>query len=241
MTSFSKRSSTAYQSAKRKGASYQVNCIKHTSGNVQELACEDCGEIKPLDAFSKAARKVNGSTRCRDCVSWTEADTTTANPLPAPREPRAPDELDLRSNARDELNEEAEFLVGGMEAMFMGDGTTSVSRGGSGWGLASSGQSDVISLVGSDSVRPRPTRGNLYTAYGPDGQVEARTQSVGTISDTASVTKTNTTATQSSRGFAKVSGRKAPIVAPDYLTKAHADAPRRFNRFEDDSGSEDEC
>lgn len=248
MTAFSKRANTTYQNAQRRGASYQVNCIKHTSGNVQELACEDCGEVKPLNAFSNSARKVNGSARCRDCVSWTEADTTTANPLPAPLEPRAPDELDFRLNARDELeeefetlDEEAEILVGGMTAMSVGDSTTSVGRGGSGWGLASSGQSDVTSTAGSDSVRPRPTRGNLYTAYGPDGQAETRAQSVITTSDTTSITKTNITTTRSSRGFAKVSGRKAPIVAPDYLTKAHPDEPRRFRRFDDDSGSEDEC
>lgn len=241
MTAFSKRSTTTYKNAQRRGASYQVNCIKHTSGNVQELACEDCGEVKPLNAFSNSARKVNGSARCRDCVSWTEADTTTANPLPAPLEPRAPDELDFRLNARDELDEEAEVLVGGMKAMSVVGGTTSVSRTGSGWGLASSGQSEGTSIAGSDSVRPRPTRGNLYTAYGPNGQIETRAQSVITTSDTTSVTKTNITTTRSSRGFAKVSGRKAPIVAPDYLTKAHPDEPRRFSRFDDDSGSEDEC
>lgn len=272
MSEFSKKANTQYQEARRRGRSYKVMCKRHTDGNVQELLCEDCGEVKPVDAFSNAARKANNMPRCRDCVSWTEADTTTANPLPAPLEDRAPDETKLRRNPRDEFDDEADELNGGFDIMSIHENATDVSRGsastvgrGNSQGLTSSAlnyhndgtptvnrgrgaynpssapsaQSDVASTAGTE--RPRPTNGRQYTAYGPNGQVQPREQSVISMSDITSVTSTDNAAALNSSGFAKVSGRKAPVVAPDYLTKSRPDEPRRYFPFDDDSGSEDEC
>lgn len=272
MSNFSNKATAQYQEAKRRGGSYKVKCKQHTGGNVQELQCDDCGEIKPINAFSNASRRANSTPRCRDCVSWTEADTAAANPLPAPLESRAPDETKLRRNPRDEFDDEADELSGGFETVCIHDNVTDFNVGsassvgrGSGRGLTSSalnyhdyrnsaanrGRSgynassapstpyDVISATSTE--RPRATNGKQYTAYGPNGQVQPREQSVISTSDITSVTSPGIAASQSSKGFAKVSGRKAAVVAPDYLTKAHPDEPKRYYRLDDDSGSEDEC
>lgn len=275
MSDFSNKATTQYQEAKHRGRFCKVVCKRHTGGSIQELRCDDCGEIKSIDAFSNAARKAHNSPRCRDCVSWTEADTTAANPLPAPLEARAPDETKLRRNPRDEFDDEADELSGGgFDIMSVHENATDVNRGsassvsrGNGRCLTSaesapnyyddriptlnrgrsgynpssapSNQSDLVSTAGTE--RPRLTNGKQYTAYGHNGQVQQREQSVISTTDITSVTNMDIAAAQNSKGFAKVSGRKAPVIAPDYLTNTHPDEPRRYYRFDDDSGSEDEC
>lgn len=98
-----------------------VTCRTHTSGAVQELRCDTCGQFRELGFFSKNARKNNGGRRdCRDCIDWTEADQVGGRPLPMPGGLRDESEWDLAKTAREEKEILAKF-----EDMSVGDKTTS--------------------------------------------------------------------------------------------------------------------
>ncbi|PSR90499.1 hypothetical protein BD289DRAFT_212228 [Coniella lustricola] len=80
---------------KAKGKMIELKCRKHTQGSVAEILCEECGKLSPPDGFSNISRKNigNGRHRCRDCISWSEADMPGIAALPAPGAPRANNEF----------------------------------------------------------------------------------------------------------------------------------------------------
>lgn len=129
---FSNKAQKAIAEAKRqRRPPPKVKCRKHTEQVVTELFCESCATVKPLEAFSNAARKHNNQARCRDCVSWTEADYGEATPLPAPMEVRAPDETDLgRMKVEDfDVNkEEVDDAIGDLDSMTISDDVAGVGR-----------------------------------------------------------------------------------------------------------------
>lgn len=109
---------------------------------------------------------------------------------------------------------------------------------------APSAPSDVASTTGT--ARPSPcadngnqVQGRHYPAYGPDGQVQWRAQSVLSASDATSAT-TTTAIRESRSGWAKPEGRRTAPDAPNYLVNKHPDEPKQAFRY-DDSDSADEC
>lgn len=272
MSDFSNNAINKYKQGKSRGKPAVVSCKRHTVGSVQELLCEVCDRIRPIHEFSNASRKTNNTTRCRDCVSWFESDTSGSIPLPAPLEQRAPDETELISNPYNDDDGGLDEIGNGFNVLTIRDDCTDFT----GRSIPVSGDDNGNKLTGSTlntgndrdaatshgsvaynpssapSVRSDPMsfrrvehsrqpQTKQYLAYGPNGQVQPREQSVISTSDAASITTAKTAASQKSKGFAKVSGRKAPLVAPGYMTTLHPDEPKRYYRFEDGSGSDDEC
>ncbi|KAK7748046.1 hypothetical protein SLS53_001298 [Cytospora paraplurivora] len=121
-----------------------ITCRKHTAGPATEMVCSTCHKTKPLDCFSNANRKVNGSHRCRACVEWTESDIAGHAPLPAPNTMRSLEEREFYQRPRQTLDvfdgaqqlddgdeeegegEEDEFLVEVTDGAFVSDGVSSV-------------------------------------------------------------------------------------------------------------------
>lgn len=262
---FSQNELKRYTEAKRKGNTVHMRCRKHTQGSVFELVCKDCGQAKALNHFSNAARKVNGSRRCRDCVSWTESDLAGTGPLPAPGAVRAPNEFKFERRGHQGIDEwqyssldqaTSDGLHTGLASMTINDNTssgghdTSVltsaatkkhtreqpdSRPGAGYN-PSSAPSDLVSTVGLGRTRPSGNHPAQYTAYGPNGEAQKRAQSVITGSDGPSAV--STVKGYSRGGFAKVEGRKTAPDPPNYLINEHSDEQHRYYYSDDESSDE---
>lgn len=104
-------------------AKQQIACFKHTSGAVQELRCDTCGQVRDLSCFSKGSRRATGGRHdCRDCIAWTEADQVGVRPLPMPGGQRDESELGLAKAAREAQLEDG--LAGAFNDLRLGYDTT---------------------------------------------------------------------------------------------------------------------
>lgn len=120
---FSKTQLDKWDKAKQRRGNVEIACLRHTSGAVQELRCDTCGQVRDLSCFSKGSRKTGGRHDCRDCISWTEADQVGVRPLPMPGGQRDESEWDLAKAAREEKETITKF-----DDMRIGENTTTETR-----------------------------------------------------------------------------------------------------------------
>ncbi|KAF3765849.1 hypothetical protein M406DRAFT_329707 [Cryphonectria parasitica EP155] len=259
---FSQNQLNKYRDAKRAGRPAQLRCRKHIQGTATELKCDDCDEYKPLSEFSNASRKAsNRSRRCRDCIAWTEADMAGTEPLPAPGAPRAPDEQDygrygLQDAEKLDKTKEEDF-EDDLASMSINDSTSNTTECGYNHILTSTAletHNDRHQSVGHSSPAYNPSstpstpmvtsssyhqqpRQPIYTAYGHNGEIHKRTQTLISNSD-------NTSGVPSIKGvsrrggFVKFDNRRMVPDPPSYLVNQPAEGARPRVYFSDDSEDE---
>ncbi|KAJ4423448.1 hypothetical protein N0V82_001921 [Gnomoniopsis sp. IMI 355080] len=267
MDQYSNNELKKYNDSKRMHKPYSIRCRKHSQAPRLELTCSTCHERKPHEDFSNAQRKEDADRRrCRICVDYTETIDLFQN-MPVLGEEAAPDNYKFESNG---LNDEAEDQLEeapGSSGLASDSGASIAARGRArnvdltasllnrqnhfnprflreGNSNPSSAPTDTAS-VGADETHRLRRQPQTYTAYGPNGQTQQRTQSVYTVSDTATnITGSSAvTAVAANRGgWAKPPSRKMPVQAPDFFTHGKTDesfGPKRYDYSE--SGSSDEC
>lgn len=255
---FSKNQLKKWDQAKKRGTTAQLICLKHSAGTVMELRCETCGIVKNITHFSNAARKVNGSQDCRDCIDWYNSDQAGGTVLPPPNGQRNEWEYDLAQNAQDadekEWNQKSGLdqyplpanmlLIGrgkpqllAAKALVEADVDEALGLSVASYG-PSSAPSDDLSSVGTVPIRRSNNQERtVFRAVAPNGEVQWRTQSTINPSDTASII-TDTT-TRRVGNWAKVPTRKTNPDPPNYLLRETPET--RIDPGYDSDASKDSC